>query len=119
MASIHINKIISSFIKVGYTFRLSKIERGLQINLEGLGDENVIKHLLTVVMKSKFSSLTSIVFALYGILLQQKLQQKCRGSLQGRGNIVHLHYAWLSPVKYTRFRVISVYTALLCYQKTY
>ena len=69
MASVHITERISSFMEVGYTLGFSEIERGLQFKLEGLSDENVIKHLLTVVMESKFCSLTSIVIALYCMLL--------------------------------------------------
>ena len=80
MASIHITKGISSFIKVGYSLGLSKIERGLQIDLVGLSDEKIIKYLIKVVMKSKFSSLTSTVllYLVYYYTTHEYLAGACR-----------------------------------------
>ena len=53
---------------MGYSLEFTQTGSGLEINVVGLSDESIIMYLITSVMKSKFSSLTSIVL-LYIVLL--------------------------------------------------
>ena len=71
VALINIQKKIS--MNAGaYSLRLSIINRGLEMTIAGLSDQNIIKYLTTVLMKCKFPSLTLIVLLyLSGRLLHQ------------------------------------------------
>ena len=61
LASENINNKILSVNTERYSIRLSTIDRGLEMTLTGLSDENIIKYLTTVIMKCKFPSLTPML----------------------------------------------------------